>query len=141
MKKRRWIAAMLCVGSLLTACGEKKTDAPKEMQYIKTSVFYATVMDMYQNPDAYLGGQYHFVGELYASTDSENGNVYYSVYGENPASPGSGIGIELSDCSFDGLEAGDTITVEGTLDSDKGDFEGEEREYLVLRVSSIEKRE
>lgn len=135
MNTKAWISLLLC-GCMLTACGKKE----QEMQYIKTSVFYDTVMDMYSYPKDYLGGQYHFVGELYKSTDSENGEEYYSVYGACPTDSDEGIGIQLVDCSFDGLAEGDKITVEGTLDSEKGTYNGEEKEFLVLRVSMIEKR-
>ncbi|MCQ2434062.1 MAG: hypothetical protein MJ062_02350 [Oscillospiraceae bacterium] len=136
MKAKAWISLLLC-GCMLTACGRKE----QEMQYVKTSVFYATVMDMYNYPKDYLGGQYHFVGELYESTDDESGEVFYSVYGKNPTDSDEGIGIQLVDCSFDGLQNGDEITVEGTLDSEKDTVGGEEKEFLVLRVSMIEKRE
>ena len=121
---------------LLTACGSK--NSTDDMQYIKTSVLYDTISDMYDNPDQYLGKKFHMVGTLYPSTE-DDGTKFYSIYAEE--SPNShGIGLELDWSDYSGLEDYDTVTVEGKLDKDKGMHDGEEVEYLVLRVSMLEKR-
>ena len=121
---------------LLTACGSK--NSTDDMQYIKTSVLYDTISDMYDNPDQYLGKNFHMVGTLYPSTE-DDGTKFYSIYAEE--SPNShGIGLELDWSDYSGLEDYDTVTVEGKLDKDKGMHDGEEVEYLVLRVSMLEKR-
>ena len=121
---------------LLTACGSK--NSTDDMQYIKTSVLHDTISDMYDNPDQYLGKNFHMVGTLYPSTE-DDGTKFYSIYAEE--SPNShGIGLELDWSDYSGLEDYDTVTVEGKLDKDKGVHDGEEVEYLVLRVSMLEKR-
>ena len=129
------LAAMLLCG-----CGgqtESAVDAD-EMHYIKSVSLYDTITDMYNNTDAYIGKQYHMVGTLYPSTD-ENG-TFYSVYA--PDSDGDdGIGIELDWNDYSGLNDYDTITVEGRLEIETGTFDGATVQYLILRVSSIEKRE
>lgn len=122
---------------LLSACGEK-AESSQEMQYIKTSVLYDTLMDMYSDPESYLGQQFHMVGELYPTTDGDE--KFYSIYGR-PTSNGEGIGLELEWSDFDGLADYDKIAVEGTLEERKDQHEGQERKYLVLKVSSLEKRE
>lgn len=130
MKKQ--LCAACLAAMLLTACG----DSSAEMQYIKSSVTYDTINDMYHNPDKYLGGKYHIVGTLYPSKD-EDGKTFYSVY----ASSGSeGIGLELDWDNFDGIADYDKITVEGTLDKAKGEHDGESIEYLILRCTLVEKR-
>lgn len=132
--------AMLCT-CLMVACGNSQSEeSSQEMQYIKTSVYYETVLDMYQNPDDYVGKQYHLSGTLYETTDSQTGEVIYSVYGTNPADTDSGIGIELKWDDFSAFTANDAITVEGVLDIDTGTYNGEEVQFLVLRVSKLEKR-
>lgn len=123
---------------LLTACGAKDS-APAEMQYIKTSVTYETISDMYANPDAYLGKPYHIVGTLYPSQD-DDGETFYSVYAE-ASSGGHGIGLELDWEKGDGFEDYDTVTVEGILETETAVHDGSEIEYLILRVSMLEKRE
>ncbi len=135
MKKIAIIAA--AAGLLLCACGEK-AESSQEMQYIKTSVLYDTLMEMYADPDSYLGQQFHMVGELYPTKDGDE--TFYSIYGR-PATNGEGIGLELEWSDFSGLNDYDTITVEGTLEERKDEHEGQERKYLVLKVSSLEKRE
>ena len=131
MKKR---IAFLAAALLLTACGESS----QEMQYIKTSVTYDTLYDMYQDPDKYLGGLYHIVGKLYPSTD-DDGNTFYSVYAEDSHGD-EGIGLELDWESFDGIADYDLITVEGKLEKEKGTKNGSKIEYLILRCTSVEKR-
>lgn len=139
MKNQTIIAAALsCL--LLSGCGAKESSADNEneMQYIKTSVLYDTLMNMYTYPDDYLGQKFHMVGQLYPSTD--DGVQFYSIYAK-PTSGGEGIGLELEYSDFSGLSDFDTITVEGTLEQRTDQHEGQERKYLVLNVSSLEKRE
>ncbi len=136
--KKSVFCAVLISGCLLMGCNESSS-VPQEMQYIKTSVFYDTVMDMYNNPDNYLGGKYHMVGELTSVTD-DSGATYYSVCGNSPTDRDERIGIELKYDDFSNVSVGDTITVEGTLDTEKAEVEGEEHELLILRVTLLEKR-
>ena len=79
MKKTVIIPA--CV-LLLTGCGNSGSSAESDMTYIKTSVMYDTLYDMYQNPDQYMGKKFHMSGQLYPSKD-DNGDTFYSVYTEN----------------------------------------------------------
>ncbi|GEM_PF-2233499 len=137
--KRLKIAAVCAASLLLTACADESS-VPQEMQYIKTSVTYTTLCDMYNNPDNYLGGIYHIVGTLYPSTD-DDGNKFYSVYASVPGDADEGIGLELDWDDFSGIGDYDTITVEGTLDSEKGTVNGAAVEYLILRCTMVEKRE
>lgn len=132
MKNVKIALSLLLCGSILCGCGEEN-----EMQYIKTSVMYETFYDMYSDPEAYLGKQYHMVGELYVHDDTDNDETIYSVYCEQD---GAGLGLELDWDNFDGLVAGDTITVEGKLEQDSGTYHGNAVEYLVLRVTMLEKR-
>lgn len=128
-------AALLCIVPL----GGCKEDAVSdEMVYIKTSVMYDTLYDMYSNPDDYLGRRYHMVGELYAYEDEENGETIYSVYCEQE---GAGLGLELDWDNDAGIAVGDIITVEGRLEQDSGIHNGETVEFLVLRVEMLEKRQ
>lgn len=137
MNKQTIIAAALsCL--LLNGCGAKESSAENEMQYIKTSVLYDTIMDMYSNPDNYLGRQFHMVGQLYPSTHGDE--QFYSIYAK-PTSGGDGIGLELEWSDFSGLEDFDTITVEGTLEQRTGSDNGSHYGYMVLKVSSLEKRD
>ena len=128
-----------CCGALmlLTACGNSSS-VSDEMHYIKTSVMYDTIYDMYQNPVDYLGRNYHMVGTLYPGTEGDE--TFYSVYATDPQS-GHGIGIELDWDNYEGLEDYDKITVEGKIDKQNSIHEGEEVEILILRVSMLEKRE
>lgn len=125
---------------LVTGCGSKTTEDsgdPADMQYIKSSVLYDTLMNMYSDPDSYLGKYYHMVGRLYPSTD--DGETFYSVYAEGTS--GHGIGLELDWDDFSGFTDNETITVEGKLERETGTHDGETIHYLVLRVSKIEKRD
>ncbi|MBR4200383.1 MAG: hypothetical protein IKQ91_03780 [Oscillospiraceae bacterium] len=135
--KKNTVLISAAAAVLLTACGTGSSEA--EMQYIKTSVLYDTLSDMYQNPDAYLGKQFHIVGTLYPSTDHD-GETFYSVYAEETRG-GHGIGLELDWNDFSGFTDYETVTVEGTLDKEKGNHDGEEIQYLILRVSKLEKRD
>jgi uncharacterized membrane protein YcgQ (UPF0703/DUF1980 family) len=108
------------------------------MQYIKTSVLYDTLINMYSAPDNYLGKQFHMVGQLYPSTHDDES--FYSIYAK-PTDGGEGIGLELEWPDFSGLQDYDTITVEGTLEQRTGTENGTQYGYLVLKVSSLEKRD
>lgn len=130
-------AAAGCALLLLTACGGNSSIS-EEMQYIKTSVLYSTIYDMYQNPDKYLGGCYHMVGMLYPG--NEDGEAFYSIYATEPQTD-HGLGIELDWDNYDGLKDYDKITVEGKLDKEKVMHDGSETEILILRVSKLEKRD
>ena len=122
---------------LLTACGSGG-GSEAEMQYIKTSVLYDTLSDMYENPDDYLGKSFHMVGTLYPT--EEDGTKFYSVYAEETPG-GHGIGLELDWNDFSGFEDYENVTVEGKLDKETGTHDGNEIQYLVLRVTKIEKRD
>lgn len=128
----------LSAAALLTACGNQSAEQA-EMQYIKSSVTYETITDMYADPDAYLGKPYHIVGTLYPSQD-DDGETFYSVYASD-ASGSHGTGLELDWEHDPDIEDFDTITVEGILEKEKGIHDGSEIEYLILRVSMLEKRE
>lgn len=139
MPAKQIIIAAAAAGLLLTACGDASSD--DTIHYIKTSVTYDTITDMYADPDSYLGKIYHISGKFYPGTDHDSGEKFYSVYAEG--SDGHGIGIELDgkDVSFDGLEDFDTVTVEGRLEKQKMQHEGEEIEVLILRLTDIKKKE
>lgn len=136
MKKRMIAAAASAM--LLCACGEKNESA-KDMQYIKTAVLYDTLTDMYDNPDQYLGKNYHIVGTLFLSKD-DDGTEIYSVYAPQPNSD-HGIGLELDWPDFSSVKEHDKIMVEGRLEREFGTYHGEATEYLVLRVTTLEKRD
>lgn len=143
MKKR--VLAVTAAAMLLCACEKTESssstdESSSEMTYIKSSVLYDTLMDMYNTPDNYLGKQFHMVGMLYTSED-DDGTKIYSVYAEQMGSSDTGIGLELDWTDFSGIENYDKIMVEGVLERDKGTFHGEDTEYLVLRVSTLEKRD
>ena len=133
MKKTVILAA---AALMLSGCG--KNTEENEMTYVKTSVLYDTLYDMYENPDDYLGKMYHITGQLYPSYDDDN-KLFYSVYTES--SDGHALGLELDWLDYSGLSDYDTITVEGTLDKATQTHDGEESEYLILRVTSLEKRD
>ena len=136
--KKKLIIAAAASAMLLYACGEKN-ESSQEIEYIKTAVLYDTLSDMYANPDQYLGKTYHIVGTLYSSQD-DDGTVIYSVYGTQQNSD-HGIGLELDWSDFSNVKVNDKIMVEGKLERESGTFHGEKMEYLVLRVSTLEKRE
>lgn len=138
--KKCFIAAAASA-MLLCACGQTESNeqSSAEMTYIKTSVLYDTLMEMYTSPDDYLGKDFHIVGTLFLSVD-DDGTKIYSVYG-NQQGREEGIGLELDWSDFSGLAEHDKIMVEGKLDREKGTYHGEETEYLVLRVTTLEKRE
>lgn len=136
MKKRTIAAAASAM--LLCACGEKNESA-QDMQYIKTAVLYDTLSDMYENPDQYLGKNYHIVGTLFLSKD-DDGTEIYSVYAQEPNSD-HGLGLELDWSDFSSVQEHDKIMVEGKLERESGTYHGEQMEYLVLRVTTLEKRD
>lgn len=123
---------------LLTSCGEASSEE-SSMRYIKRTVTYDTLSDMYQNPDNYLGDSFHIVGTLYPYYD-DDGELFYSVYAEDEHGD-EGIGLELDWDNFEGFADYDTVTVEGKLEKTTYTHEGAEQEYLILRVTSLEKRE
>ena len=131
---KKYLAAAAAV-IFLTGCGQS---AENDMQYIKTSVMYDTLTDMYQNPEQYLGKLYHMSGQFYPS-ESDDGTKIYSVYTEG--SDGHGIGLELDWSDYSGLNERDMITVEGKLDKEEFEHDGEKSEFLILRVTSLEKRD
>ncbi len=134
--------SIIAAALLLTACGSENSSSSSEesIQYVKTSVMYDMISDMYQNPDSYIGKTYHFVGTLYPGTDDETGEKFYSVSATEPGGDCE-IGIELDWNDYSGLEDYDLITVEGKLERTKMQHDGGEIEVLILRVSSLEKRE
>ena len=134
-------AVLLSAGLLFAGCAEKSSteSAEKKIHYIKTSVMYDTLLDIYQNKDDYLGETLHMVGTLYPSKD-DNDEIFYSIYAE-PQSGGDGIGLELDWSDFSEFEDYDKIMVEGTLDQTTVQDQGRHREILILRVSTIEKRD
>lgn len=135
------IIPALAAALILTACGDKNEDSgnPGEMQYIKTSVLYDTIMNIYANPDSHLGKSYHMVGELYPTTTDE-GETFYSIYAKGTGGQ-EGIGIELEWGDYSGFQDHETVTVEGTLEKQPRMHEGKEQEFLILHVTKLEKRE
>lgn len=132
---KKIIAAACISASLLTACGGESSQA---MRYIKSVETYDTIVDMYNNPNDYLGGTFHMVGTLYPSTD-DAGETFYSVYAEDSHGD-EGIGVELDWDDFSGFADYDMITVEGKLEKATGNVNGVHAEYLILRCTSVEKR-
>lgn len=124
----------ICMAMLLLAgCGEA-TSVSNEMQYIKTSVLYDTIVDMYENPSQYLGGMYHMTGVLYPSKES-NGEKFYSIYAEEDS---EGIGIELKYDDFSDFSDYETVTVEGKLKKETFHDESGEMEILILEVTKLD---
>ena len=109
------------------------------MIYVKSVSLYDTITDIYADPDAYLGKQYHMVGTLYPSTD-DNGSKFYSIYARSSAT-GQGIGLELDRDDYSGFADNDKVTVEGTLEKQMRSQHGVRGDYIVLKVSLLEKRE
>lgn len=134
------LALTVCGMLLLSGCGNPgSSDSEPEMIYIKSVSLYDTITDMYTDPDAYLGKQYHMVGTLYPSTE-DNGSKFYSVYAKS--SDGSqGIGLELDWDDYSGFADNDKVTVEGTLEKQMRSLHGVRGDYIVLKVSLLEKRE
>lgn len=138
--KKHAVTLTICGMLLLSGCGNPgSSESEPEMIYVKSVSLYDTITDMYADPDAYLGKQYHMVGTLYPSTD-DNGSKFYSVYGKS--SDGSqGIGLELDRDDYSGFADNDKVTVEGTLEKQMRSLHGVRGDYIVLKVSLLEKRE
>lgn len=134
MKKKAGL--FLVAALMLTGCGTQTDDT--EMHYVKTSVLYDTLVDMYSNPDDYLGKNYHMVGTLYPTTDDDE--TFYSIYADGTGGA-EGLGLELDWDDFSAYKDFDTIMVEGKIDRVTATHEGKEITYLVMRVSQIEKRD
>ena len=140
MKSRLFPAVAAAV--MLAACNSdtKNGDSGSEtdMQYIKTSVLYDTIMQIYSQPDDYLGKNYHMVGELYPSTKGDE--KFYSIYAKGTGGH-EGIGLELDWNDFSGFQDHETVTVEGKLEKQPRMYDGKEQEFVVLHVTKLEKRE
>ena len=140
--KQKSIFLPLMLGSaiLLTGCGEpENSDSGAEMTYVKSVSLYDTIVDIYANPDAYLGKSYHMVGTLYPS-EEDNGDKFYSIYAK-PQSGGEGTGIELDWNDYNGFSDYDKVAVEGKLEKQKRVHHGVRNDYIVLKVSMLQKRD
>ncbi len=134
------LALTICGMLLLNGCGAPvSSDSEPEMIYVKSVSLYDTITDIYADPDAYLGKQYHMVGTLYPSTD-DNGSKFYSIYARSSAT-GQGIGLELDRDDYSGFADNEKVTVEGTLEKQMRSQHGVRGDYIVLKVSLLEKRE
>lgn len=140
-KKAGVLSVLLTAGLMLAGCANKSSteSAAQKVHYIKTSVLYDTLVDIYNNSENYLGETLHMVGTLYPSKD-ENEEIFYSIYAE-PQTGGEGIGLELDWSDFSEFEDFDKVMVEGTLEQTTIQEHGSDREILILRVSTIEKRD
>ena len=141
IRKAGALSVLLTAGLLLTGCANKTSteSTAQKVHYIKTSVMYDTLLDIYNNKDQYLGETLHMVGLLYPSKD-ENEDIFYSIYAE-PQNGGEGIGLELDWSDFSEFEDFDKVMVEGKLEQTTVQENGSDREILILRVSTIEKRD
>ncbi|MBR3449200.1 MAG: hypothetical protein IKH27_15510 [Oscillospiraceae bacterium] len=140
--KRKAPALALILGSMLmfNGCGNPgSSDSEPEMIYVKSVSLYDTISDIYADPDAYLGKQYHMVGTLYPSTD-DSGSKFYSIYAKSSGT-GPGIGLELDWDDYSGFADNEKVTVEGTLEKQMRSLHGVRGDYIVLKVSLLEKRE
>ena len=134
------LALTICGMLLLNGCSAPvSSDSEPEMIYVKSVSLYDTITDIYADPDAYLGKQYHMVGTLYPSTD-DNGSKFYSIYARSSVT-GQGIGLELDRDDYSGFADNDKVTVEGTLEKQMRSQHGVRGDYIVLKVSLLEKRE
>lgn len=134
----RMIPLLLCGALLLCGCTEPEQNSEPDLIYVKSVSLYDTIVEIYGDPEAYLGKTYHMVGTLYPSQDDE-GETFYSIYAE-PQGGGDGIGIELDWNDYSGFLDYDKVTVEGTLEEQKRVHHGEENDFLVMKVSLLEKR-
>lgn len=141
MKLKSHALALIFGGMLLlNGCGDPNHNSSEpEMIYIKSVSLYDTIMDIYADPDSYLGKQYHMVGTLYPSTD-DSGSKFYSIYARS-SDGGQGIGIELDRDDYSGFADNEKVTVEGTLEKQMRSLHGVRGDYIVLKVSLLEKRE
>ena len=89
------LALTICGMLLLNGCGAPvSSDSEPEMIYVKSVSLYDTITDIYADPDAYLGKQYHMTGTLYPSTN-DNGNtstvktddINKRIYNKNISAP------------------------------------------------------
>ena len=138
MKLKRILLPVLFGSAvLLNGCGSKQESSEPEMVYVKSVLLYDTITDIYANPDQYLGKSYHMVGTLYPS-EEDNGDKFYSIYAK-PQTGGEGTGIELDWNDYSGFSDYDKVAVEGTLEKQTRSHHGVRNEYIVLKVSLLEK--
>ena len=137
------VISLLCAAVLLTGCAQgsqTESSEAQKMNYIKRVMLYDTLTAMYNDPEPYLGKDYHMVGLLYFS-EGDDGEPFYSIYARDPDGGDHGIGLELDWKSFDGLKHLDKVTVEGRLEKTTVRNEDSDLEILILRVSDLKKRE
>ena len=141
MKRKLMIIPLLiCSAMLLNGCGNpENSNSESEMIYVKSVSLYDTIVDIYADPDAYIGKSYHMVGTLYPS-EEDNGDKFYSIYAK-PQSGGEGTGLELDWNDYNGFSDYDKVAVEGTVEKQKRVHHGVRNDYLVLKVSMLEKRD
>ena len=134
------ILILFCFAAVLLLCGctDPEQNSEPDLIYVKSVSLYDTIVEIYGDPEAYLGKTYHMVGTLYPSED-DNGETFYSIYAE-PQGGGDGTGIELDWNDYDGFADFDKVTVEGTLEKQMRVHHGAQNDYIVLKVSLLEKR-
>ena len=139
MKQARTLILLGAAMLLLTACGNgRQSSSEPEMIYVKSTTLYDTISEIYADPDSYLGKNFHMVGTLYPS-EEDNGDTFYSIYAE-PQGGGEGTGLELDWDDYTGLSDYDKVTVEGTLEKQMRSHHGVKNDYVVLKVTMLEKR-
>lgn len=138
MKRFTKILPYLLCGLLLCGCTEPNKSAESEMIYVKSVSLYDTIAEIYSDPESHVGESYHMVGTLYPSQD-DDGETFYSIYAQ-PQGGGEGTGIELDWNDYSGFSDYDKVTVEGTLEIQQRMHHGEENDFLVMKVSLLEKR-
>lgn len=138
--KKHVVTLIFCGIMLLSGCGNPgSSNSEPEMIYVKSVSLYDTIADIYADPDAYLGKKYHMTGTLYPSAE-DNGSTFYSIYAKS-SDGGQGIGLELDWADYSGFADNDKVTVEGTLEKQMRSLHGVRGDYIVLKVSLLEKRE
>ena len=138
MKRKTYLVPLLLSVMLLSGCHSPEGSSEPEMIYVKTTTLYQTIMDIYEDPDSYLGKSYHMVGTLYPS-EEDNGDKFYSIYAK-PQTGGEGTGLELDWDDYSGFSDFDKVAVEGTLEKQTRSHHGVRNEYVILKVSMLEKR-
>ena len=140
MKLKRILLPVLFGSALLlNGCGAPKNDSSEtDMIFVKSVSLYDTIVDIYANPDQYLGKSYHMVGTLYPS-EEDNGDKFYSIYAK-PQGGGDGTGLELDWSDYSGFSDYDKVAVEGTLEKQERVHHGETAEFIVMKVTMLEKR-